>query len=284
MLEQKPSVVDDETERSRARSWAATLSDGSLEYDPDSVNAVGFLKVSILQAADPSNKTNGILKHVQKVLLTTVAESTHVFLTLHTPQAAQVAKTIMSTLFARFGDHASRRVLQSTHMMNARDEAIIREWQLEKDVSYWGAPLQQAAPPDIPRPTVPYSKQYLREWETYADACNEAASSTTIMPSAGSSIMLDAGPSSIAPMTRSRCESALVQYAEERQLLEEELAAYQPEEINIEKASIKSRVNEKMEMLEDLKTRAHSPAAPDDLRKQNCDAREGNQRFGGSLF
>ena len=122
-LECKPVVVEGEVLNSKARSWAATLLDERL---PEHREAVGFLQVDLAKSMDENSK--GAMKNVEKLLIVTCASSTQIFMTLWKPEQMCKVKNLLEIVLKRFGDHVSRRAIQSVHMMNHRDECTIRAW------------------------------------------------------------------------------------------------------------------------------------------------------------
>ena len=127
-LDQRPTVVPGESLNSKARSWAATLTDDRFQLEVHH-QATAFLKTEIVHSLEREG-AKGPIKNLEKLLLVTSASQTHVFITLHTHQPIHLVKRLLESLFKRFGEHILMRVLASAHMMNCRDEKNIERWEL----------------------------------------------------------------------------------------------------------------------------------------------------------
>jgi hypothetical protein len=127
-LNQRPTVVPGESLNSKARSWAATLTDDQFQLEVHH-QATAFLKTDIVHSLEREG-AKGPIKNLEELLLVTSASQTHVFITLHTHQPIHLVKRLLESLFKRFGEHILMRVLASAHMMNCRDEKNIERWEL----------------------------------------------------------------------------------------------------------------------------------------------------------
>ena len=127
-LNQRPIVVPGESLNSKARSWAATLTDDQFQLEVHH-QATAFLKTEIVHSLEREG-AKGPIQNLEKLLLVTSASQTHVFITLHTHQPIHLVKRLLESLFKRFGEHILMRVLASAHMMNCRDEKNIERWEL----------------------------------------------------------------------------------------------------------------------------------------------------------
>ena len=127
-LDQRPTVVPGESLNSKARSWAATLTDDRFQLEVHH-QATAFLKTEIVHSLEREG-AKGPIQNLEKLLLVTSASQTQVFITLHTHQPIHLVKRLLESLFKRFGEHILMRVLASAHMMNCRDEKNIERWEL----------------------------------------------------------------------------------------------------------------------------------------------------------
>ena len=80
-LDQRPTVVPGETVNSKARSWAATLTDDRFQLQVHQ-QATGFTKVDVLRALE-GEAAKEPMKNLGKLLLVTSASHTQVFITFH---------------------------------------------------------------------------------------------------------------------------------------------------------------------------------------------------------
>ena len=121
-------MVPGETLNSKARSWAATLTDDRFQLEVHH-QAIALLKADLFRSLE-CGATKGPMKHLEKLLLVMGASQTQVFITLHTHQPIHLVKHLLDSLFKRFGEHVLSRILASAHMMNRRDEQNIERWEL----------------------------------------------------------------------------------------------------------------------------------------------------------
>ena len=166
-LDKRPSVVPGELLNSKARSWAATLADDL--FQPETYGeATAFLKAEVVRTLE-GEAARGAIKNLGKLLLVTDVERTQVFITLHTPEPVHLVKRLLEILFKRFGEHVLKRVVNTVHMLNVRDEKHIKEWFLASEFEI----REEKEPPPRPRA----HKSMLHEWA----AAGEAECSSSIV-------------------------------------------------------------------------------------------------------
>ncbi len=130
-LDKRPSVVPGESVNSKARSWAATLTDDL--FQPETYReAASFLKTDVIHTLE-GGASKACIKNIVKLLLATDVKRTQVFITLHTPEPVHLVKRLLEILFKRFGGHVLKRVVNTVHMLNVRDEKHIKEWFLASE-------------------------------------------------------------------------------------------------------------------------------------------------------
>jgi hypothetical protein len=119
-LDQRPTVVPGETVNTKARGWAATLTDDRFQLEVHQ-QATALLKADILHALE-GEAAKGPLKNLEKLLLVTSASQTPVFITFHAPQPIHLVKRLLGTLFKRFGEHVLMRVCFLLEFLVLRDD------------------------------------------------------------------------------------------------------------------------------------------------------------------
>ena len=95
-LDQRPTVVPGESLNSKARSWAATLTDDRFQLEVHH-QATAFLKTEIVHSLEREG-AKGPIKNLEKLLLVTSASQTHVFITLHTHQPIHLVNRLLESL------------------------------------------------------------------------------------------------------------------------------------------------------------------------------------------
>ena len=105
-----PAVVPGEIERSKSRSFAAIFGDEPPPADEDSFRRFDLLAAKI--------KTG---KNLAKLLVVADTLGVAVYITVENPTSTHNAKGLLHKLFEHFGEQVTKRLDQTAHMLNARD-------------------------------------------------------------------------------------------------------------------------------------------------------------------
>ena len=116
LLTSPPQIVPGEMERSKTLSFAATFGD-----EPPPANQDTFRRFDQLAAKIKTGK------NLAKLLVVSDTLGVAVYITVEKPTSTQNAKGLLHKLFEHFGEQVTKRLNQTAHMLNVRDNERIQK-------------------------------------------------------------------------------------------------------------------------------------------------------------
>ena len=116
LLTSPPQVVPGGMERSKTLSFAAIFGD-----EPPPANEDTFRRFDLLAAKIKTGK------NLAKLLVVSDTLGVAVYITVENPTSTQNAKGLLHKLFEHFGEQVRKRLDQTVHMLNARDNERIQK-------------------------------------------------------------------------------------------------------------------------------------------------------------
>ena len=115
----------------------------------DMQTPVGYLMHQLASTTEETHQKKAV-NNVAKLLIVAEATRTTIYMTLKEPEPIHIVKRLLGTLLERFGRDVAKRVDNTLHMMNFKDEKRIKNWKFAHELQLHDTSTNEE-PPDSKR-------------------------------------------------------------------------------------------------------------------------------------